>query len=378
MKKLTVFPRFLLMALLGALLFAGGPEITLAQSGGVVVTFTNQTPDKIVIRRITPRGRPAGPNPDTGVNPGASVNVPSVPGESFSIIRGTRQIEVYTSTTRANQSHVVGRGGGGGNKIAPPVAPAGLVTVTFTNTTPKVVTVNRLDPGKVAQPFGTIAPGKVMSMQSVPGQVWIFLNTNNKEFGRYRVTSAPRQAFPITHGGGAGPVENASPAVPAANLAGNTGSKVEARDAQQLVDYHNQKRGEVGNGPVTWSPKIAQFAQNRADTIARTKNFSHLPQGQNPYGENLAQGGSGGGASGFGVLNAAASWYAEKAKMPKGARTMTMDLFNRGVGHYTQMIWKGSTEMGAGMANFQQNGFAMTVVVCCYNPPGNFIGGSIF
>jgi len=201
MKKLTVFPRFLRMALLGAFLLAGGPEITLAQGGGVVVTFTNQTPDKIVIRRITPGGRPVGPNPDTGLNSGASVNVPSVPGESFSIIRGNRQIEVYTSTTRANQSHMVGRGGGVGNPVAPPVAPAGLVMVTFTNTTPRVVTLNRLDLGNVVRTFGTIAPGKVMAMQSVPGQVWIFLNTNNKEFGRYRVTPAPRQAFPITQGG---------------------------------------------------------------------------------------------------------------------------------------------------------------------------------
>jgi len=379
LKNWNVLRRFLLLSLLGAILIGGSREITLAQGGGVVVTFTNQTPEKVVIRRVTPRGKPAGPTPDTGVNPGASVNVTAVPGESFSILQGTRQIGLYTATTKASQQFPIARGGGaGGNQVAPPVAPGGLVTVTFTNTTPKVVTLNRLDPGNVVQPFGTIAPGKVMAMQSVPGQIWIFLNSNNKEFGRYRVTSAPRQAFPITQGGGAGPVENTAPAVPAANLAGNTGSKVDGAQAQQLVNYHNQKRQEVGAGPVTWSPQIAQFAQGRADTIARTKNFSHLPQGQNPYGENLAQGGSGGGASGFSVLNACESWFAEKAKMPKGARTMTMDLFNRGVGHYTQMIWKGSTEIGAGIANFQQNGFAMTVVVCCYNPPGNFIGGTIF
>lgn len=57
---------------------------------------------------------------------------------------------------------------------------------------------------------------------------------------------------------------------------------------------------------------------------------------------------------------------------------MTMDLFHRGVGHYPQMIWKGTTEIGVGIANFQQNGLAMTIVVCCYDPPGNFISGTIF
>jgi len=179
-------------------------------------------------------------------------------------------------------------------------------------------------------------------------------------------------------GGGAGPSNKGGAAVPAANLAGNTGSKLDAAQAQQLVNYHNQKRQEVGTGPVSWSTQIAQFAQRRADTIARTKNFSHLPQGQNPYGENLGQGGSGGGVSGYNVVNACDGWYAEKAKMPRGARVMTVDLFNRGVGHYTQMVWIASTRVGAGLANFQQNAFSMTVVVCCYNPPGNFIGGPIF
>jgi len=258
------------------------------------------------------------------------------------------------------------------------LARGGEVVVTLTNATPKSVTLHRLDPGKVAWSFGTIAPGKVMTLQSLPGQVWILLNRNNKELGRYRVTSTPRQAFLISTKGATGPPEKAAPVDPAATLVVNTGSKVDALEAQQLVNYHNRKRQEVGSGPISWSPQIAQYAQERADTIARSKKFAHLPQGRNPYGENLAQGGSGGVVPGFTALNAAEIWYAEKAKMPKGARIMTTDLFNRGVGHYTQMIWNSSTEIGVGIANFRQNGLAMTIVVCCYNPPGNFIGGTIF
>lgn len=158
-----------------------------------------------------------------------------------------------------------------------------------------------------------------------------------------------------------------------------TGSAVTAQEAQQVVDYHNQKRAEVGSPELTWSAEIAKYAQGRADTIARTGQFSHLPPGKSPYGENLAQGGStGGGASGYSALSACDNWYAEKLKMPKGARIMTSNLFNRGVGHYTQMIWKDSTEIGVGIATFSQNGFQMTVVVCCYNPRGNFISGAIY
>lgn len=80
----------------------------------------------------------------------------------------------------------------------PPAAAAGLVTVTFTNTTPRVVTVNRLNPGQAPQAFGALDPGKSMSMQAVAGQTWTFLNSNGKEFGRYRVTNAARQAYSIT------------------------------------------------------------------------------------------------------------------------------------------------------------------------------------
>lgn len=258
------------------------------------------------------------------------------------------------------------------------LARGGEVAVTFTNATPKSVTLHRLDPGKVARSFGTIAPGKVLAVQSLPGQMWVLLNRNNKALGRHRVTSTPRQAFLISTEGATGPLEKAVPADPAANLAGNTGSKVDAQEAEQLISYPNEKRQEVSVAPLTRRSKIAQYAEGRADTIARTKKFAHPPQGRNPYGGNLARGCSGGGVPGFTALNAAERWDAEKAKMPKGVRIMTMDLFHRGVGHYTQMIWKGTTEIGVGIANFQQNGLAMTIVVCCYHPPGNFISGTIF
>jgi hypothetical protein len=61
-----------------------------------------------------------------------------------------------------------------------------------------VLTVNRVNPGQAPQAFGAIEPGKSMSMQAVAGQSWTFLNSNGKEFGRYKVTAAPRQAYSIT------------------------------------------------------------------------------------------------------------------------------------------------------------------------------------
>ena len=45
-------------------------------------------------------------------------------------------------------------------------------------------------------------------------------------------------------------------------------------------------------------------------------------------------------------------------------------------GHYTQIVWRGSTELGCGIASCSKNspfsGFSdWTFVVCNYDPPGN-------
>ena len=260
------------------------------------------------------------------------------------------------------------------------------LVITFTNTTDRKVIVNSSAPGQPLQAFGEVQVGQSVPMKAYPGQRWVFVNTNGKVFGEYVTRTEPRQqAFSIAQtAGGAGnsvkpvPAPGSPNAVAITAVAGNTGSRLTQQQAQQMVNYHNQKRAEVGNGNVSWSTQIAQYAQQRADQIARTKQLAHLPQGQNPYGENLASGGSTGGGVVYTVINACDGWYSEKAKMPRNARTMTFDLFNKGVGHYTQMVWKGSTQIGAGISQYQQGAFTMTVVVCCYNPPGNVINQAIY
>jgi uncharacterized protein YkwD len=272
------------------------------------------------------------------------------------------------------------QGGKGGN-------PTNLV-ITFTNATDRKVIMNSSAPGQPLQAFGELQPGQSAAMKAYPGQRWVFVNTNGKVFAEYATRGEPRQqTFTIgSAAGGAGnpvkpvpaPIQPAPGVASNAAVVGATGSRLTQPQAQQVVNYHNQKRAEVGNGNLSWSAQIAQYAQQRADHIARTRQFAHLPQGQNPYGENLAQGGSTVGAMGFTVISACDGWYAEKAKMPRNTRTMTVDLFNKGVGHYTQMVWKATTQIGAGISQYQQGGFTMTVVVCCYNPPGNVINQAIY
>ena len=45
-----------------------------------------------------------------------------------------------------------------------------------------------------------------------------------------------------------------------------------------------------------------------------------------------------------------------------------------GTGHFTQVVWKGSTELGIGKATGKKNGMYCTYIVGRYRPPGNFQG----
>lgn len=58
--------------------------------------------------------------------------------------------------------------------------------------------------------------------------------------------------------------------------------------------------------------------------------------------------------------------YAEESQHQYGKEPTTLK-----TGHFTQVIWRDSTELGVGMAR-NRNG--EVYVVCNYNPAGNFLG----
>jgi uncharacterized protein YkwD len=149
-----------------------------------------------------------------------------------------------------------------------------------------------------------------------------------------------------------------------------TGSNISVADASSLLAHHNEVRKEVGVGPLRWSNDLAAYAQRWADYLAKSKrcDIRHRKNRENEgvnYGENLFWGSS---ANAYKIVDASVSWYEEK-------QDYQFSVFNndRGpvVGHYTQMVWRNTTEMGAGAAVCPDGGI---IVVANYNPAGNFIG----
>lgn len=149
----------------------------------------------------------------------------------------------------------------------------------------------------------------------------------------------------------------------------NTGSNFKASDAKIFLDHHNKVRAEVGVGKLNWSSELSNYAQSWANELAdkkcKIKHSDCVDTKGRVLGENIFWGSS---YAFYGTLDASTSWYEEKADYngkPIGE--------NRGkmIGHYTQMVWKSTREMGAGVAYCPSGAI---IVVASYHPAGNIVG----
>lgn len=138
-------------------------------------------------------------------------------------------------------------------------------------------------------------------------------------------------------------------------------------EIQVLLEEHNRVRSTVGVGPVAWSPGLATYAQQWADHLAgRECRIEHRPaegEWQGLYGENLFTGTAGY----YGVSDAVQAWESEK-KYFKG-EVITLSNVQQ-IGHYTQLVWKATRQVGCGRAECQ----GKMILVCNYSPPGNVLG----
>lgn len=129
--------------------------------------------------------------------------------------------------------------------------------------------------------------------------------------------------------------------------------------SQTILDETNKDREAHCAPPLTWSDDLAAVAQTWADHLRDEGcGFEHS---STEYGENLA-GGSTGALPPEGVVS---MWYDEKKDFDFKRGGFGMD-----TGHFTQLVWIGTTQMGCGMS--QCNG--MDLWVCNYDPPGNVDG----
>uniref|UniRef100_A0A182XZ48 Uncharacterized protein n=1 Tax=Anopheles stephensi TaxID=30069 RepID=A0A182XZ48_ANOST len=130
-----------------------------------------------------------------------------------------------------------------------------------------------------------------------------------------------------------------------------------------VLRRHNELRAKHSANPLQLNKELCEFAQQWANKLAAENKLQH--RSTNEYGENLY--------ACFGRANleghdAVDSWYGEIKNYTFGAADPGNNFSN--VGHFTQVVWKGSQRLGVGTAAKGTSVF----VVCNYDPPGNVYG----
>lgn len=141
-------------------------------------------------------------------------------------------------------------------------------------------------------------------------------------------------------------------------------------EAVEFVTAHNAVRAAVTQPadypgvwaplpPVTWSETLSASAQTWANHLRAANDCALEHEGTRVYGENLA---GGGGLTPSGAVD---MWASEKDDYVFDPSYVFV------AGHYTQIVWRDSIEIGCDIATCAGRG---SVISCRYRPPGNVIG----
>ena len=138
---------------------------------------------------------------------------------------------------------------------------------------------------------------------------------------------------------------------------------------ERLIGAQNLERAAVGVPPLRWNYHLASDARAWANELAATGRFEHSPdeRGKELQGENLWAGTP----RAYSAEAMVGLWSAEKKDYRPGVfpnNSKSGDVEN--VGHYTQMIWRETREVGCATAVGRDEEF----LVCRYSTAGNVYG----
>jgi pathogenesis-related protein 1 len=159
------------------------------------------------------------------------------------------------------------------------------------------------------------------------------------------------------------------------------GSPVAASETGRLVGMtaaHNAVRARTEgsvNGPMpplTWSTDLASKAEVYAKKLAKDCFLKH--SGAKGLGENLARF-EGQKATPAMVVETWARELRCYTYGPFGIDDCTLQCaLSNGCGHYTQIIWRNTTQVGCGVAVCGRRASYQEMWVCMYKPTGNYLG----
>lgn len=153
------------------------------------------------------------------------------------------------------------------------------------------------------------------------------------------------------------PAKTTPAALPAKPCTGK--NELTQAEITAILDKHNTTRGELGLPKLTWNCQLADTAQEWATRGIFEHRTTRL--GENMYASSLKV---------IGVEAAFESWMSEKPFWNNDTATCEA---GKVCTHYTQVVWRGTTEIGCGI-NRNTPGKWKTMMVCNYSPRGNTPG----
>merc|ERR1719369_1129517 len=163
---------------------------------------------------------------------------------------------------------------------------------------------------------------------------------------------------------------------------------------KKIVDKHNELRrrvakGEEPNQPkasnmreMVWNNELAAIAQRWADqcTFGHDKNRKKLDGtsvGQNAYMSGTTR--KKDLATIMGKMDKPTlAWYNEVSEYSFDPANIKPFTFGYDTGHYTQVVWAESEELGCGQVMYTDDPWYRNLVVCNYGPGGNMQGAAMY
>nr|ACM90103.1 candidate effector 14 [Venturia inaequalis] len=213
-------------------------------------------------------------------------------------------------------------------------------------------------------PAVSSAPAPVVSSASAP-----------EVYSAPEVSSAPA---PVVSSAPA-PVVSSAPAPAATSAAVSAAAKAPTDYAQKCVDHHNAHRANHSAGTLEWDAGLAATALK----IAQSCVYAHDTQMDGGgYGQNIAAGCPASNVSSVitelfynNEVGNFASMYGQATPA-----NINDEIAFDGFGHFTQIVWKGTTKVGCatyhcdgGLAN-TGGSVSPDFTVCNYKTPGNYLG----
>ena len=132
----------------------------------------------------------------------------------------------------------------------------------------------------------------------------------------------------------------------------NSSISLSQEDISNALEVHNKARADVGVEKLEWSNSLSVDAQKWAD------NYSFSSQnGEAKFSNSPAK-------------DASTAWYNEINDYKYSAIGSTANESVM-IGHYTQMVWKSTTQVGIALA---RSSSGKEYIVARYSPPGNYFG----